>query len=45
MIFEFLIEQGSKELTQVNLSKNCQKERKTPYKLGLNCIVPFEEAG
>ena len=31
MIFEFLIEQGSKELTQVNLSKNCQKERKTPY--------------
>lgn len=31
MIFDFLIEQGSKELTQVNLSKNCQKERKTPY--------------
>lgn len=31
MIFEFLVEQGSKELTQVNLSKNCQKERKTAY--------------
>jgi len=31
MILDFLIEQGSKELTQVNLSKNCQKERKTPY--------------
>lgn len=31
LIFDFLIEQGSKELTQVNQSKNCQKERKTRY--------------